>query len=75
MAKINGSAFTTEEHEDFTQTRDASITKDHVVLFTYTGGSARNPDTAKEDALKELTALYPYNFLDDTEYIVFQAAT
>jgi hypothetical protein len=30
---------------------------------------------SKKEALKELTALYPYNFLDDTDYKVFQTAT
>jgi hypothetical protein len=54
------------------QGRKASISKDYVTLFTHTKGGGRNPacpETAKKEALKELTALHPYNFLDgDTEY-------
>jgi hypothetical protein len=33
------------------------------------------PETVKKEALKELTALCPYNFLDDTEYKVYLTDT
>jgi hypothetical protein len=75
MAKINGSAFTTGEHEDFTHKRDASIKKDHVILFTYTNGNTQNPEDAMKGASKELTALCPYNFLEGTEYLAYQTVT
>jgi hypothetical protein len=37
MIKIKKSTFTTDEHVGFVQERSASILKDHVALFTYTG--------------------------------------
>jgi hypothetical protein len=55
--RIKKSTFTTDEHEDFTQERSASISKDHVTPFTYTNGNERIVETVKKEALKELTAL------------------
>jgi hypothetical protein len=72
MIEIKGSAFTTEELDDFTHKRSASITKDHVILFTYMNGKTLSPGTIIDGASKELTALFPYNFLGGSEYLVFQ---
>jgi hypothetical protein len=74
-AKIKGSAFAIEELGDFTHKRDASITKDHVVLFTYKNGKTLSPEAIIDGASKELTALFPYNFLEGSEYLVFQTLT
>jgi hypothetical protein len=77
MIKIKKSTFSTDEHEDSTHGRSASITKDYVTLhvFTYKNDREITPVAVKKEALKELTALYPYNFLDDTNYKVYQAVT
>jgi hypothetical protein len=71
----NSSTFSTEGDGDFTQDHSASITPDYVTLFTYKDGREISPGTVEKGALKELTALYPYNFLDDTEYLVHQTDT
>jgi hypothetical protein len=52
-----GGGFTTEELDDFTHKRNASITKDHVILFTYMNGKTLTSETIINGALKELTAL------------------
>jgi hypothetical protein len=75
MERIKNSTFSTAEHEDSTQERNASTTSDFVTPFTYKNGREISPGTLKKEAIKELTALYPYNFLDDTDYLVYQSAT
>ena len=45
MLKIKKSTFTTDEHEDFTQERSASITKGYVTLFPYMDDNESTPET------------------------------
>jgi hypothetical protein len=42
--------------DDFTHKRDASITKDHVILFTYKNVNAPSPGAVIDGALKGLTS-------------------
>jgi hypothetical protein len=75
MDRIKNSTSSTAEHDDLTQGRNTSITRGCVALFTYKNGREISPGAVKKEAPKGLTALYPHNFLGDTDYLVYQAVT
>jgi hypothetical protein len=63
MIERKKGTFSTDEHEDLTQGRSASITKDYLTLFTYKNDHGITPETVKKEALKELTAHCAIRFL------------